>query len=309
VLVVRRLERWLFAPGPGTRLAAVRIGLCSVLAIRLAMGPYLDLADQPTALFRPLSFMHLLSAMPPREVVLPLQVIAVCAAVLAAVGWRARITLPIAWLCAVFLNGMLASTGKVVHNDVLLLLCLVPLLPARVSDASSLDALLGRGRRSPRISIDYGWPVRTATVVVAGAYFFAGFAKLLYSGPAWVTSDNMRWILYSTSRSDLAMFIADRPWLAHSLAGGTLLLELSFPLVLWKAKAAWVFVPSAIALHAGIWVTMGLDYSAQAATVLVVLTNWPAAGKWVNKRTQAFRGRVSSTRSAQRSAPGPVHGR
>ncbi len=302
MLEVSRLERWLFAPGPSTRLAAVRIGLCSVLALRLALGPYLDLADQPAALFRPLSFMHLLSAMPPREVVLPLQVVAVCAAVLAAVGWRARITLPIAWLCAVFLNGMLASTGKVVHNDVLLLLCLVPLLPARVSDVWSLDALLGRGRRSPRISIDYGWPVRTATVVVAGAYFFAGFAKLLYSGPAWVTSDNMRWILYSTSRSDLAMFIADRAWLAHLLAGGTLLLELTFPLVLWKAKAAWVYVPSAIALHAGIWLAMGLDYSAQAATVLVVLTNWPAAGEWVRRR-------ASSIRSAPRSAPGPVPGR
>jgi hypothetical protein len=302
VLVVRRLEGWLFTPGPSTRLAAIRIGLCSVLAIRLAIGPYLDLADQPAALFRPLSFMHLLSAMPPREVVLPLQVVAVCAAVLATVGWRARITLPTAWLCAVFLNGMLASTGKVVHNDVLLLLCLVPLLPARTSDAWSLDALLGRGGRSPRISMDYGWPVRTATVVVAGAYFFAGFAKLLHSGPAWVTSDNMRWILYSTSRSDLAMFIADRPWLAHVLALGTLLLELTFPLVLWKAKAAWVYVPSAIALHGGIWLAMGLDYSAQAATVLVVLTNWPAAGEWVRRR-------AASTRSAPRSAPRPVPGR
>jgi hypothetical protein len=291
-----------------TRLAAVRIGLCSILAVRLALGPYLDLAGQPAALFRPLSFMHLLSAMPPREVVLPMQIVAVCAAVLAALGWRAHIALPVAWLCAVFLNGMLASTGKVVHNDVLLLLCLVPLLPSRVSDAWSLDARAGR--RAPRVSIAYGWPVRTATVVVAGAYFFAGFAKLVYSGPAWVTSDNMRWILYSTSHSDLALFIADRPWLAHLLAGATFLLELSFPLVLWKPKTAWVFVPSAIALHTGIWLAMGLDYSAQAATVLVVLTNWPAAGKWMGSRVERFsERRAASTRSARRSDPRPVHGR
>jgi hypothetical protein len=288
VLAIRRLESWLFAPGLSTRLAAVRIGLCSVLAFRVAFGSYLDLAGQPAALFRPLSFMHLLAAMPPREVVLPVQIVTVSAAILAALGWRARIALPVAWVGAVFLNGMLASTGKVVHNDVLLLLCLVPLLPARVSDAWSLDARAGRGRRAPQASTDYGWPVRTATVVVAGAYFFAGSAKLVYSGPAWVTSENMRWILYSTSHSDLALLIADRPWLAHVLAGATLILELSFPLVLWKPKTAWLFVPAAVALHTGIWVAMGLDYSAQAATVLVVLTNWPVAGNWVASRIARF---------------------
>jgi hypothetical protein len=286
---MRRVENWLFAPGPSGRLAAVRIGLCLVLAVRLALGPYLDLAGQPAALFRPLSFMHLLSAMPPRAIAWPMQVLGVAAAALAAVGWRARLTLPLAWFCAVFLNGMLASTGKVVHNDVLLLLCLVPLLAARVSDAWSLDARTGRARSPARVSIDYGWPVRTAAVVVAGAYFFAGFAKLVYSGPAWVTSDNMRWILYSTSHSDLALFIADRPLLAHVLAAATLLLELSFPLVLWKAKTAWLFVPSAIALHTGIWVAMGLDYSAQAATVLVVLTNWPAVVEWVGTGVRRFK--------------------
>jgi hypothetical protein len=288
---MRRADRWLFAPGPSTRLAALRIGLCSVLAVRLAFGPYLELADQPRSLFRPISFMHLLAAMPSSEIVLALQVIGVSAAILAAVGWRARVALPIAWTCAVFLNGMLASTGKVVHNDVLLLLCLVPLLAARVADAWSLDAHAGRSRGARRISAAYGWPVRTAAVIVAGAYFFAGFAKLVYSGPAWVTSDNMRWILYSTSHTDLALFIADRPWLAHLLAAATLLLELSFPLVLWKQRAAWVFVPSAIALHAGIWLAMGLDYSAQAATVLVVLTNWPALGEWVT----SHRGRAQAT--------------
>jgi hypothetical protein len=179
---MRRAERWVFAPGPGTRLAALRIGLCTVLAVRLARGPFLELAGQPPALFRPLSFMKLLDAMPPKDVVLPLQIVAVAAAVLAALGLRARITLPLAWACALFLNGMLASTGKVVHNDVLLLLCLVPLLGARVDDAWSLDGLWRQRRRRPQVSIDYGWPVRTATVVVAGAYFFAGLAKLVYSG-------------------------------------------------------------------------------------------------------------------------------
>ena len=81
-----------------------------------------------------------------------LQSLALGAAVLATVGLLTRVTLPLAWLAALPLVAMTSSLGKVVHNDVLLLLCLVPLLPSRAGAAWSLDARLrpvaGRGRRS-----------------------------------------------------------------------------------------------------------------------------------------------------------------
>jgi hypothetical protein len=284
-----RVEEWLFAPGDPRRLAAIRIGLSGVLALRLTRGVYLGLAGQPAALFRPLSFMRLLGAMPPRSVVLPVEIIGVAAAILSTVGLRARAALPVAWACGLFLNGMATSTGKIVHNDALLLLCLVPLLVAPVSDAWSMDARLRRGSGSPARSVRYGWPVRTAMVVVAGAYFFVGFAKLMLSGPAWVTSGNMRWILYASSDAHavpngVALFIADRPWLAHLVAAATLSLELGFPIVLFKPRAAWLFVPGAVALHAGIWAAMGLNYAAQAATVVVVFVDWPDLARWTRDR-------------------------
>ena len=37
-----------------------------------------------------------------------------------------------------------------------------------------------------------------------------------------------------------------------------------------------MFVPAVVAMHAGIGLTMHLDYSAMAATVLVVFVDWPA---------------------------------
>lgn len=283
---MRRVDTWLFAPGSPRRLAAVRIGLASLLAIRMSSGIYVRLAGQPPALFRPLSFMHLLSSMPSRHVVLAAQVLGISAAVLAALGLRARMTLPLAWGCALLLNGMATSVGKVVHNDVLLILCLVPLLPARTSDAWSLDSLLaqrGRNSREERrsdLGVAYGWPVRTAFVVAAGAYFFTGLAKLVFSGPAWVLSGNLRWVLYAASDARdtpnaLSLFVADRPWLAHVVALGTLAVELGFPLVLWKPRLAWFFVPGAVGLHLAIWATLGLDYSAWAATVLILFIDWP----------------------------------
>ena len=272
-------EAWLFAPGDPRRVAALRIGLGAVLALRLATGPYLELARQPAALFRPISFLHLLDAMPSPGIVAVLQVVATAAAVLACAGVAARVTLPLAWAGALPLIAMTSSLGKVVHNDVLLLLTLVPLLPARSADAWSPGARRRRAGRAPGVA--YGWPVRTALLVVAGAYFFTGLAKLLHAGPAWVTSGNLRWVLYASSDSaaapnPAALFVADRPWLAHLVAFATLALELGFPLVLLRPRAALVLVPCVLAMHAGIWVAMGLNYWPMAVTVVLVLVDWAA---------------------------------
>ena len=273
----RRVEGWLFAPGDPRRLAAVRIGLGALLAARLASGPYPELATQPEALYRPVSFLRLLERMPSPEAVALLQAFALAAAVLATVGLLTRVTLPLAWLAALPLVAMTSSLGKVVHNDVLLLLCLVPLLPSPAGAAWSLDARL---RPVARRGAAFGWPVRTAMVVVAGSYFFSGLAKLLHAGPAWVASGNIRWVLYASSDSQpepnpFALFVADRPVLAHLVAAATLAVELGFPLVLWRPRLAWLFVPAVVAVHAGIGLAMHLDYSAMAATVVVVMVDWP----------------------------------
>ena len=81
-------------PGDPRRLAALRIGLGGLLAARLASGPYPELATQPPALFRPISFLRLLDAMPSPEVVAVLQALALGAAVLATVGLLTRSPCP-----------------------------------------------------------------------------------------------------------------------------------------------------------------------------------------------------------------------
>src|SRR5262249_42302425 len=149
--VIRRIEAWLYRPGDPRRLAAIRIGLSSILALRLSREVYPSLAGQPAALFRPLSFMHVFSRMPSPGVTRAAQVVGVTAAVLVAVGWRSRLSLRVAWVCGVFLNGMATSVGKVAHNDVLLLLALVPLLAAPASEVWSLDARRA-GRRTSDVA-------------------------------------------------------------------------------------------------------------------------------------------------------------
>jgi hypothetical protein len=149
-------------------------------------------------------------------------------------------------------------------------------------------------------------------VVVAGAYFFSGLAKLLHAGPAWVASGNLRWVLYASSDQQpvpnpYALFVADRPVLAHLLAAATLVVELGFPLVLWRPRLAWLFLPAAVAMHAGIWLAMRLNYSAMAATAVLVMVDWPAVADRL-RPAPAARGQPAppTPRGAAAGTTGPV---
>jgi hypothetical protein len=176
----------------------------------------------------------------------------------------------VAWACLMVLAGLRASRGKVLHNDVLLLLACVPFLAApRVDDDRE---------RSER----YGWPIRTAMVVVAGAYFFAGLQKLLQSGLAWVTSDNVQNVLTVASRSGRVMFpevaelLSRQPAAAHVLGATILLLEVTFPVVLFSARARPFYAAAAALFHAGTWLLLGIDYWLWAAVTPLVLVDWTA---------------------------------
>jgi hypothetical protein len=282
---IAAIERFVFAPEDARRLAALRIGLFGLLAMRLAVNDYGRVAGQPRALFDPISVFELLPSMPSTELTSVVQAIGIAAALLAAAGIWPRASFPAAFASALFLGLILNAAGKVIHNDVVLMLCLLPLLatPRTASRAWALR-LSGsdreaRAAQSRLTGPAYGWPIRTAMIVVALAYLLVGFQKLRYSGLDWITTDNLRWVLYASSdvQSDpnqLALFVADRAWLAHLLAAATIAIELGFVLCLPFARLRWLFVPGVVGLHLGIGLTMGLDYSAQALAVVIVFVNW-----------------------------------
>lgn len=293
----------LFGAEPAGRVRAVRAGLAALLAVRIALSPYAGLAEQPPALFRPVWFLRLLEGMPPLEVIVAVQIVGTTAAVLAVIGWRERGTFLVAWTSLLFLGGLRASRGKIQHNDVLLLLVCVAVLLAPVG-----LRLLDRHR-----SKAYGWPVRTGIAVVALVYFFTGFHKLVTSGPAWVLSDNMRYVMYAAPLSGkaptgAALVIADRPWLAHLVAAVTLALELGALAILIWPRVRPLFVTGVLALHLSIWLTHGLDYSMWAGVVVVLLIDWSAvidrhAPPWVRDRLLAGDDAPTSPLGAGRSSP------
>jgi hypothetical protein len=261
--MIRAVDRWLFAPITAERLRRVRTLLALLVAARLALSPFRALGDVPDALFVPVSDLVPFRSPPSLGVIVAVQVIGVAAALLAATGRRPRLTLPVAWLALLALAGLRSSLGKILHNDVLLLLAVLPFLAAPVANDDDDEPVSG-------------WPVRTAMVVIALTYWYIGAQKLVHSGLAWVTGDNMRWILYSAAADgrafsrEPALFIADRPWLATATAAFLLGLELAFPVALFMRRSRPPVVGAALLLHAGTWVLLGLDYWLWAAVVAVV---------------------------------------
>jgi hypothetical protein len=310
---LRRADAFVFAPEDARRLAAVRIGLSCLLALRLAIANYGAVAARRAALFKPVSYMRLFERMPSHEVAITLQICGVVLALAAAAGLALRASLPLAFACSLVLNGMLNSAGRVIVGDAVLTLCVFALLAsgAAASEAWTIREPVRRALRTfrrrpapkPPIAPNptpsgerYGWPIRTAMIAIALAYFFAGVQKWRYSGLPWVTSDNLRWILYGQSHPNgLALFVADRPLLAHVFAAGALLLETCFPLVLFVPRLRWLLIPGAVAMHVGVRLTIGLDYSAQWLTAVIVFVNWPVVVAWL-QRTHP---RVHATREVR----------
>ena len=266
------LDRWLFAPEAAGRVRIMRLLLAALIGLRLATGPHRGLAAQPAALFRPVWFLAWMDHMPSAGVLVAIQVVGVLGAIAAVLGWRERGTFLLAWSSLLVLAALRASRGKVHHNDLLLLLVAGVLAAAPV----------GLRLLDPRRSTAWGWPVRTSLLVVTGAYFLTGFQKVVSSGPAWVLSDNMRNLMYA-ARLDghaptdaVSLFIADRPTVAHLVALGTLVVELGSVVALTRPRLRPAFVVAVAVLHAGVYVTHGLDYSMWVATTAVVLIDWDA---------------------------------
>jgi hypothetical protein len=265
------LDELLWGPESPRRLLVVHVALSLLIGARIVLGPYRQLAGQPAVLFDPVPVLWFLDRMPPLAVLVALQVIGGAAAAAAALRRHPRAAFAVAWVCLLVLAGLRGSRGKILHNDLLLLWCSAPLLLAPVT-ARWQD-------REP--SRRHGWPIRTATVLAALAYFLAGYHKLRRSGPSWVLGDNMQYVMLwgpslgAPPAPDIGRWVGEHAWASHSSAAFILGLELGAPVVLFARRLMPLFAVAAVVLHVGTYVLLGLDYWAWVLTVVVLFVDWP----------------------------------
>ena len=122
---------------------------------------------------------------PPPWALVAVQVVGLACALLVVAQRRPHLAFVGLWIAYTSLTALWGSSGKVMHNDVL------TVLVAAVFLFASGPARDGWAERRVR----YGWPPRAALAVLAMAYFVSGAQKLVHSGPEWVFSDTMTWIL------------------------------------------------------------------------------------------------------------------
>jgi hypothetical protein len=275
------IDRRLLGPGSAHRLACVRTVLALALAARIGIGAWSDLAARPDAVFQPVLIVSWLDGVPPAGLLITIQAVGVSTALLAAVGYRPRIMFALGWAALLFLGALHTSAGKIMHNEVLLLLTCFPILftPAgvRVGDR--------------RLSTRYGWLPRAALAVVGTIYFLTGLQKLQHSGPAWFLSDNMSWVLYQGADAGafpaLARWIAGAPLLPNAFAFGAISLELLAPLILYFRRTRPFYLIAVLGMHGSITLLLGLDYTAWVLAVAAVVLPWDRIGRRADVRTSA----------------------
>lgn len=271
------IERRFFAPAPLAGLAIVRIAVvASLLFVTLfpdalftypVWGRLHLLAALPDAQWEPLPIVRLLLLpfgdgwRPPLAVMAGVLQASVVFGVLALLGCFTRTALLLFGLAHLLISGYGYSYHEHHHIEALSLLALFALAAAPAGGAWSIDAWRARrhGAPPPAASDLARWPLELMQWLFALCYLSAGVCKLGASGLAWMNGYTLQayllqeGVFWGTSAS---VWLARQHELCIALSWFTLLVELLFPLVLWRRRLAWWFVPAAAAMHVGIWITM-----------------------------------------------------
>jgi hypothetical protein len=210
-------------------------------------------------------------------------------AALALVGLFTRAALVTATLSALYLLTIPQLHGWVTHNHHLVwlaaLLCASP-----CADALSIDALR-RPRAVPRSAVAYAAPLLFAWALVAIVFFFPGLHKLLHSGTAWITSDNlanqMRWKWAQTGGLPPAWRVDRSPLLCHAGALGVVGFELSFGALLLSRRLRPAAVACAWLFHLATAVFMRISFFS-LAVCYTVFFDWHGAVAALRERLSAL---------------------
>ncbi len=251
-------------PASAESLAAIRILACLVMLGYVLTSDLSSTARLPRELLVPMGLISLLGQVPGFSwflstafVLGSFQVATGVLLLLGAVGWRARVTMPLAALATLVYVGIFWHYTYFFHQCLIGIYVLVAVSLAPCADAWSFDSA---ARRTTLKSTDvYGWWRYLCWIVVALPYFLAGLSKLRGTGMSWWWPDNLRGKIFRDTLSDgllnwdLGLLLVDAPDAIFAAIGlFTLSLELCFVSVLFSRAARQVLPLLVIGLHLGI---------------------------------------------------------
>jgi hypothetical protein len=285
------VRAFFLAPSASTNLAVCRIiFFCWLFCIFFGY----DLAGWtrlPADTWDPVWFVELLGPLPSANTLTALGIAWKASLVLGALGLFCPVTLGVAAILGAYALGLTASFSIGNYDVGLPLILLFVFWISRSTDVLSLDALIARrsDRPPPSPSGEYTWPIATGRVLLALAFFAAGVSKLRHGGIDWIVSDNLRWLFLGQQYTHApvlhwAEYLADFPWLCRLLAGGTVALELSYPLALFVRRVRPWLVVGMIGLQLMIHVFMDVNYLA-FLVANIFWVDWAKVGGTLRDRT------------------------
>ena len=183
----------------------------------------------------------------------------------AALGWRTRLTVPLAAAGYLLLAGILRQYAWFYHTGLIPLYLLIALSFTPCGDGCSLDRWLRARRGAPvadanQPSLRYGWPRFFVWTALALPYVFAGLSKLRRGGLDWPHADNLKSILLIDTLNpmqfdwSLTLALVNAPdALFWGIGIATLIGEIGYGTVLFSRRARLVLPALTLGMHLGIW--------------------------------------------------------
>ena len=286
-------DRFWFAPGSPRNLAAVRI-VIAIHALWIVLSrDYGGVSGLPADLWSGVTTLDRV-----RYAIVPghpmvehgLTMLAVVALLAVALGVATRVSCLGAALLLYHLapfETILWTTSPYERGLEIAVLSLVVLAVAPCADVWSVTA---RHQSQRDVPWEYNWPLLLIQLFVAQVYLFSGWSKLFRVGWGWVSAENLRhWLLLFTQEDQIAVFhglgrwLAAHPALCLLVAIGSLMLDLTFIVVLFWKRARKVYVPLAAMFHLGILFSMNIAFL--NLPQLLVFVDWD----WVTTRWRGGR--------------------
>lgn len=266
-----RADRWLLAPAPPTRLAAIRILVAAYCTIFLIarFGSFWGSLALPRRQWEPVGPLWFLDEPLPVGLAQLILLATIALGVAATLGWHWRLTGPAFAIGFLVVATLRMSWGHVIHTENLAVLHLLVVgLSLGAADAWSLDARrTGRPLGPP--SYRYGVPLRLMAVALVITYVLAGWMKLRNGGSDWLTGDvlrnqiaydNLRKELLGSAHSPVGGWVVQFGWPFHPIAWLTVLVELGAPLALLGGRIRTTWAIAAWGFHLGILVLMAISF-------------------------------------------------
>ncbi len=188
--------------------------------------------------------------------------------VLFTIGYKTRITSVLAWLAAMCY--VQRSPVTLFGQDAMMMILLLYLMIGPSGAALSVDRWLARrrGEATAEPSASANLALRLMQVHFCIIYATAGLSKLL--GGTWWSGTAVWWTLanYEFAPLRVPFYYSVLRWMAEHrlvwelvMTNGvifTLVLEISFPYLVWKRNLRWLMVLGSVLLHTMIGLFMGL---------------------------------------------------